>query len=126
MLGIKIVHNRKLLIRLNYYPLIQKVKTQLNIWSQRNISLYGKITVIKTFALSQLVYILSVLPSPDSISSKKSDPNECDFFNVIERILYEFIWGGAKKDKIKRSTLLKSYEEGGLKMTHTKSQNHAF
>jgi hypothetical protein len=39
----------------NYYSKLEKIKNLLNDWSLRNISLLGKITVIKTLALPILV-----------------------------------------------------------------------
>jgi hypothetical protein len=39
----------------NYYSKLEKIKKLLNDWSLRNISLLGKITVIKTLALPILV-----------------------------------------------------------------------
>ena len=71
LLGIKLCPDENEVIRINYTPLMQKIKSQLNIWSQRNITLYGKITIIKTFALSQLVYVMSVLPSPPNFKARK-------------------------------------------------------
>ena len=117
LLGIMITTEKKDLISLNYLPLLQKVKNQLNMWSQRSFSLYGKITVIKTYALSQLIYVMSVLPSP--LPQDRHD----DYFKSIEDLMFNFLWNGTNKDKIKRQTLIGSYEQGGLKMVHINSQN---
>ena len=48
----------------NYYSKLEKIKKLLNDWSLRNISLLGKITVIKTLALPILVQCFTVLPDP--------------------------------------------------------------
>ncbi len=40
-------------------------KNILNIWSQRETTLKGKITVVKSVALSQLLYVCSALYIPD-------------------------------------------------------------
>jgi hypothetical protein len=37
---------------------ILKLERQLNIWRQRNLTLEGKILIVKTFGLSQLIYSL--------------------------------------------------------------------
>jgi hypothetical protein len=69
------------------------VKKILNLWSYRDLTYIGKVTVIKTLALPILVQSLTVLPNPpDSI------------LNDIEQIFYKFLWNG-KKDKIKRSII---------------------
>ena len=89
--------------------LIKHWKKILNLWSYRDLTYIGKVTVIKTLALPILVQSLTVLPnSPDSI------------LNDIENIFYKFLWNG-KKDKIKRSIIINEYEEGGLKMPNIQS-----
>jgi len=46
-------------------------KTILNIWSQRDLSITGKITIIKSLALSQLQYTTSVLYVPEDYIKNK-------------------------------------------------------
>ena len=78
-------------------------------WSYRDLTYSGKVTVIKTLAFPILVQCLTVLPNPpDSV------------LNDIQEIFYKFWWNG-KKDKIKRSVIINEYEEGGLKMPHIQS-----
>ena len=36
------------------------IKEKLSIWKQRNLTIYGKILIIKAFALSQLLYVAAV------------------------------------------------------------------
>jgi hypothetical protein len=84
----------------NFTEKVQSVKNKLNLWSYRDLTYIGKVTVIKTLALPILVQCLTVLPNPpDSI------------LNDIEKMLYKFLWNG-KKDKIKRSIIINEYEEG--------------
>ena len=64
----------------------------------------GKVTVIKTFALPKLINVLSSLPNPLST-----------VINYIEKQMYSFLWNG-KPDKVKRSSLIQTYDKGGLKM----------
>ena len=97
----------------NYYSKLEKIKKLLNDWSLRNISLLGKITVIKTLALPILVQCFTVLPDPPDHIIKS-----------LQNIFYIFIWNG-KTDKIKRSTLICDYSNGGLKMPHIQSYIHA-
>ena len=95
----------------NFTEKVQSVKKILNLWSYRDLTYIGKVTVIKTLALPILVQWLTDLPNPpDSI------------LNDIQEIFYKFLWNG-KKDKIKRSVnsvIINEYE-GGLKMTHIQS-----
>ena len=72
----------------------------------RNISLIGKVTVIKTLALRILVQSVTVLPdSPIHIVKQ------------IQDIFFNFLWNN-KVDKVKRNTVIGNYEDGGLKMPH--------
>ena len=70
----------------------------------------GKITIIKTLAVSQIVYMLSSLPTPP------------DILKTINSILYDFLWDG-KDDKIKRTTMINNDAKGGLKMLDIQSFN---
>ena len=63
----------------------------LKIWGRRYLTLYGKVTVLNTFVISQLVYLLSVLPSPTKA-----------MFVQIQKLIFGFLWC-KKPDKIKRS-----------------------
>lgn len=104
-LGIHMSLNRNEMSDLNYEVQLKKISTILNVWSQRGITPIGKVTVIKSLAISQLTYLLSVLPNPPD-----------NYFKKIEKIFLNFIWSG-KPDKIKRQTMFSKIEEGGLNMT---------
>ena len=54
----------------------------------------GKIAVIKSLGLSQLIVLLSVLPDPPS-----------HFIKELDSVIYKFIWSG-KPDKVKRLTVI--------------------
>ena len=69
----------------------------------------GKITIVKTLGLSQLIYLFSVLPKPNDDSLKE-----------LDTVLYKFIWSN-KPDKVSRKTLVGDYQDGGLKMMHIPS-----
>ena len=92
----------------NFTEKVQSVKKILNLWSYRDLTYIGKVTVIKTLALPILVQCLTVLPIPPDL-----------ILNDIEKIFYKFLWNG-KKDKIKRSIIINEYEEG-LKMPNIQS-----
>ena len=86
-LGIWISTNPELSASLNYNEKLEKVKEILRCWKYRRLTLLGKITVIKSLAVSQLVYLLSPLRSNYRI------------LNEINDLLYTFLWNG-KGDKI--------------------------
>ena len=60
--------------------------------------------MIKNFALPKLIYPLTSLQNPPKETVKQ-----------IEQLMYSFLWDN-KPDKIKRSTLIKYYNQGGLRM----------
>ena len=65
----------------------------LNVWSSRDLTLYGKINIVKSFALSKLTFVASVLPIP------------VDFIKSVNKQIVEFIWG-QKNPKIKKTTMI--------------------
>ena len=75
----------------------------------RDLSPIGKITIVTSLGISQLVFLLSVLPKP---------PDK--FLKDLNSIIFNFIWSG-KPDKISRNTIIGDYEKGGLKMIHIPS-----
>ena len=94
---------------LNLDPKINGFKKCLEQWQHRKLTLMGKITVIKNYALPKLIYALSSLPNPTDEIIKR-----------IEKIMFNFIWDG-KPEKIKRETLTKDYDKEGLKMIDLKT-----
>ena len=97
----------------NFTQKIEQIQRLLGDWSLRNISLIGKVTVIKTVALPILVQPFTVLPDPPIHIVKK-----------IQDIFFNFLWNN-KVDKVKRNTIIGNYEDGGLKMPHVLSFVHA-
>ena len=84
----------------------------------RNLTPEGKILIVKTFGLSQLIYNLQCYPILDK-----------DISN-IEKLIFKFIWSrdwskGRACDRIKRSVLKNDYNEGGLNVTDVECLNKA-
>ena len=105
VLGVKIPNDPDIDIgNLNYESKISQLKARLALWSYRYLTPYGRVHLIKTEALSQLTYLMTVLPKPSPILIKS-----------IEKVMFNFIWGN-KKDKIKRATLKSKYKNGGLQV----------
>ena len=113
MLCVKITTEWDKLYEINYFPIIDKIKNYITLWSQRKLTAYGKITVIKSFLASQLVYMFSVLPCFDT-----------QLLNKVEQLFYQFLWDG-KPDKIKRRVIIGPVSKGGLKMMDVKMQSDA-
>ena len=104
-LGITFHSQRKDILDLNYQSKINNFYKDIASWNRHKLTTIGNISVFKSFILSKLTYLLSVLPDPPE-----------DILKTLKQKSYEFIWN-SKIDKIKRSTIIKNYDEGGLRMT---------
>ena len=86
-------------VHVSFLEKIDKLQSILSSWSERGLTLLGKITVVKSLdlAVSQIVYLLSSLPSHQKV------------LHEINSILYDFLWD-SKGDKIKRTEIINDYE----------------
>ena len=66
----------------NYDEGIRKLESVAHDWKHKYLTISGKITVVKTFMLSVLSHVATVLPTPNSAYCKK-----------IEKIMSDFIRG---------------------------------
>lgn len=89
-----------------------KFKKLTENWSLRKLTLFGKITVIKAFLASQLVYVLTSLRTCEKTLKEIND------------LLFKFLWDG-KGDKIKRTVMTNDYKDGGAKMLDIRAFNRA-
>ena len=106
-LGVFFSYDKKLLFQKNFSERLDKIKKLINIWSCRGLSLYRKVTIIKTLLLPKVVYISSLLPTPEHIVKE------------LNYLIYNFLWKG--KDKVTRVSAINYYEGGGLKMVDIES-----
>ena len=67
---------------------IERVKNNLSSWSAGRLTLLGKITIIKALAVSQIVHVLTSLPTHQGAHME------------INTLLYDFLWE-SKGDKLK-------------------------
>ena len=70
--------------------------------SARGLSLYGKITVIKSLIIPKFVYIASLLSTPKGVIQE------------LNRLIFKFLWKGV--DKVTRLSTKNDYQRSGLKM----------
>jgi hypothetical protein len=94
---------------LNYKHRILNLKKLLNIWKGRKLSLKGKVTVINTLAISSLVYISSVIHTPDIVIKE------------VKNLIVDFMWDG-KTTKIAYDVLIQTILDGGLKLVDFESK----
>ena len=105
--GVYYSYDTKLLHKKNFIKKLDSVKKLVNIWSSRGLSVYGKVTVIKSLIIPKFVYILSLLPAPKEILQE------------LNRILFKSLWKGT--DKVTRLSTINEYKNGGLKMIDLES-----
>ena len=87
----------------------RKMETQLKNWSKRGLSTLGKILIVKTFGISQIVFLLQSL-TLDKIH-----------FKQLNDVLYKFIWNkhfSAPKapERIRREIINTPVKLGGFGM----------
>ena len=92
------------IVKFNYEHKLRNIQHLLSTWSKRKLTPFGKITVIKTLAMSKLIHLFSNLPDPPS-----------GFLNELSRSFYDFLWDG-KKSKLSKTYVCGSYREGGIRM----------
>ncbi len=89
----------------NYSKAFEKIEILLSSWTWRNLTIFGKISVIKSLALPKIVHFFRSLPNPSE-----------EFFNKLEKLFFDFIWD-KKPEKIKRTIMFSDLCEGGANMT---------
>ena len=90
-------------IEQNFNEKIKKLSSLLNMWSQRKLSLKGKVAVLRSIILPQILYIATVLYTPEWVIEK------------VENLFFNFLWSG-KKHHVKKEVVIKEIQNGGLKM----------
>ena len=106
-LGISVGHNKSVCIQINWDNKILKLKQTLSNGKKRNLTMIGKISIIKTLGVSKLVFSAQNTSIPEGKVSE------------INSILYKFLW--PNKERLKRKTLILPMEEGGLNMVDIES-----
>jgi hypothetical protein len=116
--GINFSNDTQLAYEKNVIEKIHKLKAQLDRWKQRNLTLMGKILIVNTFGISQIIY------------SMQCCEIEMTELNLIEKIIINFLWS-KKSDKtkaterIKREHIYRDKLAGGLGAIRPKSLDMA-
>lgn len=85
----------------NLNPVINQIQNTINMWSQRDLSIKGRITVSKSLLISKLVYIISCVSVPET--KLKS----------IQSLIMKYVWRG-RPPKVKNKVICQSIADGGL------------
>ena len=107
ILGVYFTYNQFLWKKLNFEETLKSISEKLRFWNWRNLTILGRIQIVKTFAVPILMYRAGLVCMHKDITMEAN------------KILFNFIWKG--KDKVKRSTLISDVEKGGLRAPHLES-----
>ena len=113
ILGIKFSTNVLDIPKLNYEGITNKITNLFKSWKKRNMTLFGKVKIIKTLALSKLVYFLINIPRPPD-----------NILQEVNRQCFSFLWD-YKPSKIKKKMIIKNYKQGGMSMIDLNDYNKA-
>jgi len=64
-LGIVFTYNETDQLQNKFYDKSKDIRTQIRLWNCRGLSLFGKVTVIKSLLLPKMLYVFSVLTTPE-------------------------------------------------------------
>ncbi len=103
ILGVYVSYDEKACNLMNFERKIEKVKGIMNMWTGRNLTMYGKAQIAKTFIMSQFLFVSSAISMPKHIVKE------------INNLVFKFVWNG-KKERIKRSVLMNEIPLGGLRI----------
>ena len=93
-------------------PVIKKICDTINIWSQRSITIKGRITVTRSLIESYLVYMSSCIEIP-----KK-------FVGSIQSKIMKFVWRG-RPPKVSKDVLAQNIGQGGLRVVDVEAFCHS-
>ena len=106
-------------IKENYDTRIKSLENLCRRWSKRNLSIIGKINIVKVFGISLFTHLINGI----GIDQKR--------IAEINSIIFNFIWkvktSGAKTiERIKRKTLCNDKHSGGLNMIDLENFQRGF
>ena len=96
-------------LKKNWEDRINEIRRTLQSWAKRDLTIIGKILILKTFALSKLNFIIGSTGLPQ------------DTLIEINRIFFQFLWKKKMSnrrafEKIKRKVIQADTKDGGLNM----------
>ena len=70
--------NQKVVSEQNFQEKLDKIQKVIYIWNMRGLSLFGRVTVVKTFLIPKLLYVSSIIQTPMEIIKR------------MERMIFNF------------------------------------
>jgi hypothetical protein len=103
ILGIHYTYNEELSDKLNFDRVVSKFSNVLNLWKQRQLTIYGRKEIVQTLGLSQIYYVSNILDPPTKNIQR------------IKELITDFVWNG-RRPKVKYKCLIDEYNNGGIKL----------
>ena len=102
-------YNKQLAENRSFLDVISDIQNILSPWSMRGLPLLGKFHIFNTLGVSKILYVSSMTQVPKNL------------VNELKTIQISFLWN-SKTPKIKHSTRIADYSEGGLKSVDIESK----
>ena len=99
-LGIYIGHDREKCRQMNWTNKLVKIKKLLRQWDRRNLTILGKVMIVKALALPLITYGANILRPPDILVKE------------LDRELKRFI--GVKRHRLNAKCIIRQVEDGGI------------
>ena len=94
----------------NWHKAIQRIKSNTKIHEDRKLSIRGKIQIINTLLVPQIIHLAKILIPPQNV------------VNQINSLMYRFLWHPNWIENIKRTKLTANTEQGGINMINIKAK----
>ena len=91
-----------------WQSLLERVKKKLDGWKKRNLSLVGKVQILKSLGMATILFMSNMKTIKQTHIDK------------VERIFYDYLWGG-KRTKVRREICVLPKELGGIGMVDVKT-----
>jgi hypothetical protein len=108
ILGIYFSYDKHLKYENNFGIVLNRMQNIIRMFKMRDLSISGKIQVIKSNIMSQLLYVSNAIYVPEEVIKK------------VNEIIYKFLWNGP--DKVKRASIISDICDGGLKFPDFESR----
>lgn len=109
-LGVNICGHLQTIFKINFLPLIEQIKLDLDRWKNLHLTLAGRVNCLKMNVLPRFLYLFQCLP----IFLPKS------YFNAVDKLFSSFIWGNGVP-RIKRGFLQRHRSVGGLALPNLRN-----
>ena len=97
VLGIEIGRD---MIRVNWESRLPQIKGKLLRWEERELTITGKVLVIKAEIYASLTFLAATLPVPR------------EFLTPLRRAVFQFLWG-SQQERVRREIMYRPKEKGG-------------